>query len=173
MSGESEQPQRASRPEGVVTRTGGELLGNAIVLIGLDGSESSWDAFWWGCGEARRLGGQAVAAFVSPIAETGMAIAAAVGGAIVCDYTALDQIARERATHLRAEAQLRAAELGLELAFVHSRGDPAKELLRIAEELAADLIVVGRSMKPRHLLAGSLGRRLIGRRRAPVIVVVP
>jgi nucleotide-binding universal stress UspA family protein len=173
VSGESDLPQRAPRPEGVVTTPGGQLVGHAVVLIGLDGSETSWDAFWWGCGEARRIGGQAVAAFVSPIAETGMAIAAAVGGAIVCDYTALDQIAGERATRLRSEAQLRAAELGLELAFVHARGDPAKELLRIGEALAADLIVVGRSTKARHQVAGSLGRRLIARRRAPVIVVVP
>lgn len=172
MSGERDLPQRALRPEGVVAPPGGELVGHAVVLIGLDGSESSWDAFWWGCGEARRLGGRAVAAFVSPIAETGMAIAAAVGGAL-CDYAALDQIARERAMRLRAEAQLRAAELGLELAFVHARGDAAKELLRIAEQLGADLIVVGKSMKSRHQIAGSLGRRLIARRGAPVIVVVP
>lgn len=173
MSGERDLPQRAVRPEGVVAPPAGELVGHAVVLIGLDGSESSWDAFWWGCGEARRLGGRAVAAFVSPIAETGMAIAAAVGGALICDYAALDQIARDRATRLCAEAQLRAAELGLELAFVHARGDAAKELLRISEQLGADLIVVGRSMKSRHQFAGSLGRRLIARRGAPVIVVVP
>jgi len=37
----------------------------------------------------------------------------------------------------------------------------------------ADLVVVGRSAKMRHHLAGSLGRRLVGRKDAPVVVVVP
>jgi hypothetical protein len=39
--------------------------------------------------------------------------------------------------------------------------------------MRADLIVVGRSAKMLHHLAGSLGRRLVSRRDAPVIVVVP
>jgi len=33
--------------------------------------------------------------------------------------------------------------------------------------------VVGRSAKMRHHVAGSLGRRLVGRKDAPVVVVVP
>jgi hypothetical protein len=37
----------------------------------------------------------------------------------------------------------------------------------------ADLVVVGRSAKMQHRRAGSLGRRLVGRKDAPVVVVVP
>jgi len=37
----------------------------------------------------------------------------------------------------------------------------------------ADLIVVGKSAKMLHHLAGSLGRRLVARNDAPVIAVVP
>ena len=61
----------------------------------------------------------------------------------------------------------------LDITFVHAYGDPARELLRIAAEAGADLIVVGRSEKARHQLAGSLGRHLVVKRGAPVVVVVP
>jgi nucleotide-binding universal stress UspA family protein len=57
------------------------------------------------------------------------------------------------------------------LEFVHAKGDTAGELLRMAAALHADLIVVGRSSKVLHHLAGSLGRRLIRKRNAPVVVV--
>ena len=62
---------------------------------------------------------------------------------------------------------------GLDVAFVHARGDPARELLRVAAEVSADLIVVGKSVKARHRIAGSLGRCLIGKHRSPIVVVVP
>ena len=37
-----------------------------VVVVGVDGSESSWNALWWACGETRRRGGRVVAALVSP-----------------------------------------------------------------------------------------------------------
>ena len=43
----------------------------------------------------------------------------------------------------------------------------------VARAMHADLVVVGRSAKMRHHVAGSLGRRLVGRKDAPVVVVVP
>jgi hypothetical protein len=43
----------------------------------------------------------------------------------------------------------------------------------VARAMHADLVVVGRSAKMRHRRAGSLGRRLVGRKDAPVVVVVP
>jgi hypothetical protein len=71
----------------------------AVIVVGLDGSPTSWDAFAWAAGEAIR----------------------AYGGLVVY----------------------------------------------------VNLVVVGRSAKMRHHLAGSLGRRLVGRKDAPVVVVVP
>ncbi len=56
---------------------------------------------------------------------------------------------------------------------MHAHGDPATELVRVASELHADLIVVGRSSKARHRVAGSIGRGLVNRKGAPVVVVVP
>jgi len=52
-------------------------------------------------------------------------------------------------------------------------GDDAVALTSVASAMQADLVVVGQSAKMRHHLAGSLGRRLVGRKDAPVVVVVP
>jgi nucleotide-binding universal stress UspA family protein len=77
------------------------------------------------------------------------------------------------AADLKDEAERRARDLGLRLRFVRERGDPAPSIVRFAKSVSADLIVVGRSAKMLHHLAGSLGRRLIARNDAPVIAVVP
>jgi nucleotide-binding universal stress UspA family protein len=141
------------------------------VVVGFDGSDSSWDALYWACGEARRLGGRTVAVFVAGAAGTGIeATASAMTGAC---FVSSDQLAREWAQQLRGQTKRFAANQGVHLSFINARGDAAAEILRIANAQHADQIVVGRSRKARHRLAGSLGRRLIGRRNAPVVVVVP
>jgi nucleotide-binding universal stress UspA family protein len=144
----------------------------AVVLVGIDGSETSWDALSWACGEARRLRGRAVAVFVSSSADSTIAVTALVG-AFPFDCGWNETTATERAETLHREVGRYAAGHGVDLTFVHTRGDTASELLRLAAVHRADQIVVGRSMKARHNLAGSLGCRLIGKRAAPVVVVVP
>ncbi len=148
----------------------------AAVVIGLDGSDTSWNAFYWGCGEAKRLGGRAVAVYVSPPAVPGGGpawIFAAMLGFAICDPAADDQVAAEKAARLWAEVKARAADLDTELAFIHARGDAMCALRMVAEELDADVIAVGRSMKARHHIAGALGRRLMTKSDAPIIAVVP
>jgi nucleotide-binding universal stress UspA family protein len=164
-----ESVHSAPRP----ARLGAELPrpGETAVVIGLDGSDTSWNAFWWGCGEARRLSRAAVAVFVSPTIDASTGLAWAVG--CPYDYTESQRRATEQAFELESEVHRHAAEHGLDLLFVHAHGDPAQELLRVAETVRSDLIVVGRSAKALHRLAGSLGRRLIGKSHAPVVAVVP
>jgi nucleotide-binding universal stress UspA family protein len=141
------------------------------VVVGFDGSDSSWDALYWACGEARRLGGGAVALFVTGAAGTGIeATACAISGAC---FVPSDRISGDWAQSLREQTKQFAANQGVHLSFVHRQGDTATEILRLAASSHADQIVVGRSSKARHRLAGSLGRRLIGKRNAPVVVVVP
>jgi nucleotide-binding universal stress UspA family protein len=144
----------------------------AVVLVGIDGSETSWDALSWACGEARRLRGRAVAVLVSPSADRGTPVSAFVG-AFPFDCGWNEPTPTEPAETLRREVECYAAGHGVDLTFVHTRGDTTSELLRLAAAQHADQIVVGRSMKARHHLAGSLGRRLAGKREAPVVVVVP
>src|ERR1700722_2152252 len=146
------------------------------VVVGVDASESSWDAYWWSRGEAMRLGGKVVAVYVSPVAGLGTAMAAAAG--VVADsatiqYDWSDQAASFVAEQLRSRLGDSAVDDVVDVEFVHTRGDPAAELLRIAALENADLIVVGKSSKALHHLGGSLGRRIIGKRNAPVVVVVP
>ena len=145
---------------------------NARVVVGIDGSETSWDAFYWACGETRRLGGRAVGVFVGPVSGGASATAASFGGAVVA-YGVIQQSMSDQAEQLSDQVRAYGHDHGVDVAFVHTQGDTARELLRIANAAHADLLVVGRSTKARHHLTGSLGRRLVGRRGAPIIVVVP
>ncbi len=144
----------------------------AVVVVGIDGSDTSWDAFWWACGETERLRGRTVAVFVGPTSAAASAAAtAAANGATA--YAEIQQTLNDQAQELGRLVRGYAHDHDIELTFVHTHGDKAKELIRIADDDHADLIVVGRSAKARHQLAGSLGRRLVGRRDAPIVVVVP
>jgi nucleotide-binding universal stress UspA family protein len=145
-----------------------------VVLVGIDGSCTSWDAFHWACGESRRLAGHTVAVFVGPASGGAASAAAAASLAGVAGvYGAIQQTVTDRAGELGDLVRTYAQDQRVNLTFIHTCGDTATELLRIAGSFQADLVVVGRSTKARHHLAGSLGRRLVGRRNAPVIVVVP
>jgi nucleotide-binding universal stress UspA family protein len=145
----------------------------AVVLVGVDGSESSWGALCWACGEAQRLRGRVLAALVSSSADLGIAAA---GSALVGFSEAeggSDLAGTERAQALGHELQSYAADHDLDLTVVHAHGNAASELVRLAVAHHADLIVIGRSTKARHHLPGSLGRRLVDKKEAPVVVVVP
>jgi nucleotide-binding universal stress UspA family protein len=145
---------------------------SAAVVVGIDGSDTSWDAFCWACGETRRLGGRTVAVFVGPTSVGASATAASFAGAVGA-YGAIQQSMTYLAEELSDQVRAYGHDHGVDVAFVHTQGDTATELVRIANAHHADLLVVGRSTKARHHLAGSLGRRLVGRRGAPIIVVVP
>jgi nucleotide-binding universal stress UspA family protein len=138
-----------------------------VIVVGLDGSPTSWDAFSWAAGEAVRARGRLIAVYVTPAVEPGVA------AGVPYDYAAAEQARRDVAGELREEAEHRAHDLGVPLSFVRERGDIAHSLCSVAHSMGADLVVVGRSAKVLHHVAGSLGRRLVSRHDAPVIVVVP
>jgi nucleotide-binding universal stress UspA family protein len=89
------------------------------------------------------------------------------------DFAYAEQAAQEAAAELKAEAEHRAAEAGVQLTFVRELGDSVHALISVARSAQADLVVVGRSAKMLHHLAGSAGRRLASRQDAPIVVVVP
>jgi nucleotide-binding universal stress UspA family protein len=138
-----------------------------VIVVGLDGSPSSWDAFSWAAGEAARSNGKVVAVNVTPFTE------AAAGFGVPFDYAGIEQARREIADELQHEAAHRAKELGVALSFVSEHGDAAHALTDVACRLHANYVVVGRSEKVLHHLAGSLSHRLTSRNNAPVVVVVP
>jgi nucleotide-binding universal stress UspA family protein len=89
------------------------------------------------------------------------------------DWAVAEQARQQDAGQLKSEAEQQARDLGVPLAFVREIGDGARALTSVACAMHADLVVVGRSAKMLHHLAGSLGRRLVGRKDVPVVVVVP
>jgi nucleotide-binding universal stress UspA family protein len=146
---------------------------SAVVVVGVDGSDTSWDAFSWACGETRRLGGRTVAVFVGPNPSAASATVSASFTGTVVPYGVIQQSMTDQAGELGEQVRAYGHDHGVDVAFIHTQGDTAKELLRIANADQADLLVVGRSTKARHHISGSLGRRLVGRRGAPIVVVVP
>lgn len=140
------------------------------VLIGIEDTSMSWAVFCWGCGEARRLRGRVVVALVgSPAAATSAALCS-VAGLAGAGFPE-PNLNAAKLDDLAAEMWQEAADL--DLTVMHALPGTVAELLRIAEEVRADMIVVGGSTATPRRLAGLAGRRRASRLRRPVIVAVP
>jgi nucleotide-binding universal stress UspA family protein len=146
-----------------------ERSGRQVLVVGVDGSDPSWDAFAWAAGEARRCRGRIIAVFVTPLVEPEAALSVSAPYNYSSALEARDQMAEE----LAGEVARRADELGVEVSFVREKGDAAHVLTEVALSEHADLIAVGRSAKMVHRLAGSVSRRLVLCRDLPVTVIVP
>ena len=139
----------------------------AVIVVGLDGSPTSWDAFDWAAGEAARTHGRLIAVYVAPAVEPGAEYGAPI------DFAAAEEAKDEIVEHSGPRCKSGPA-------ISTSRSDsPGSSATRpppspaVARSVHADLIVVGRSSKMLHRLAGSLGRRLVSRHDTPAVVVVP
>jgi nucleotide-binding universal stress UspA family protein len=142
-------------------------VASPVIVVGLDGSPSSWDAFCWAVGEAGRISGKVVAVYAIPFIDP------ATSFSVTFAFSGAKQAKEELADKLKSEAVQRANEQGVALSFVTEHGEVTHALTDVARELQANLIVVGRSAKLLHRLSGSLSHRLTSRNDAPVVVVVP
>jgi nucleotide-binding universal stress UspA family protein len=140
-----------------------------VIVVGVDGSTPSWDALAWAAGEAQRSNGQIIAVFATSPIEPGEVL----GSTAVLNHAATTEVRDRLAEVLAAEVAVRAEALGVKARFMRGAGDAPGVLHQAARTEHADLIVVGRSEKMRHRLAGSVGRRLVLRHDGPVTVVVP
>ena len=138
-----------------------------VIVAGVDGSPTSWDAFSWAAGAAIRSQGKLIVVYVMPFTDP-----AAVYGAPY-DYVGAENFREEVAGELKDEAERRAREIGISISFVSDYGDATQTLTDIARTVHATVLVVGRSAKMWHHLAGSLSHRITCRKDAPVVVVVP
>lgn len=153
-----------------------EMAGNnasshvgATIVVGVDGSAPSWDAFAWAAGEAVRNSGRIVAVFATPVIEPGEAL----GSSAPLGYAFASDVRDQMAEELAAEVARRADTLGVDARFMRRSGDAPHVLAEVARCQHADLMVVGRSAKMLHRLIGSVGRRLVLKHDGPVTVVVP
>jgi nucleotide-binding universal stress UspA family protein len=138
--------------------------GPRVIMVGLDGSAAAQRAGAYAGGLARRQHARLVVVFVAaPSAWTALAIPAVT--------VVLEETFRELAEEVRRQIRERAEELGLPVTFLCRRGEPAIELARVADEIRADMVVVGASRRGWHSLMGSVARRLVRTGHWPVLVV--
>jgi nucleotide-binding universal stress UspA family protein len=134
--------------------------GPATILVGVDGSDSSWRALHYAVGQARRQASRIVAVYVYHLpgfAHPDVAAVAAMG----------DCLGPQLADSVKAVGQ----EYDVDIDFVPLEGDPVVVLKKVAIDHHADLIVVGASQKAAHRVFGSTALRCVRARRWPVTVV--
>jgi nucleotide-binding universal stress UspA family protein len=139
--------------------------GPKVIVVGVDGSESSWRAAAYAAGLARRQGSLLAMVYVQPlglVTATGMAVSMA---------EATAQIAEEIVAEARAAAERLTELYRVRWEFHTFPGDPFSGLVKAADDLQADAVVVGASEQAGHRIIGSLAVRLVKTARWPVTVV--
>src|SRR6476661_11011235 len=117
---QAEDPMRSRESRG--RARGGN---SPVIVIGLDGSPTSWDAFSWAAGEAARVSGRLIAVYVTPAMEPVVALG------VPSDYAAAQQARQELTSQLRDDAEQRARDLGVPISFVRELGDIADALTSV------------------------------------------
>jgi nucleotide-binding universal stress UspA family protein len=138
--------------------------GPRVIVVGVDGSESSFRAGAYAAGLARRQGARLVAVWVLP--QGSPADLFAETAAVLADAR------QEEVDRLGRMVEWGKAYYGIpSVTLVTPSGDPFRELSRVAEEEQADAVVVGASEHAGHRIVGSLGLRLVRAGRWPITVV--
>ncbi|GAB2598467.1 universal stress protein [Streptomyces capparidis] len=138
--------------------------GPRVLVVGVDGSETSIRAAAYAVGLARRQGSRLVFVYVQAFSGA----AGLTPGSAALIAGSQDELAEEFARDIRAYMD----ELGMRAwEFRTVRGDVYAELARTADAELADGVLVGSSMKAGHRVAGSVAVRLVRAGRWPVTVV--
>nr|WP_203644863.1 universal stress protein [Streptomyces sp. SID14478] len=138
--------------------------GPKVIVVGVDGSESSFRAASYAGGLARRQRSLLAVVYVQPVMAAGAAL-----GVPVAETT--DEIASNLIAEIR-EATERVKDIyDVRWEFHTFRGDPFNGLVTAADELKADAVVVGASEQAGHRIVGSVAVRLVKAGRWPVTVV--
>ncbi|MDC2948843.1 universal stress protein [Streptomyces heilongjiangensis] len=138
--------------------------GPKVVLVGLDGSDSSLRAVSYAAGLARRQRALLAIVYVQPVMAAGAALGVPVAGTT-------DEIAESLVAQIRAAAEQVKGVFETRWEFHTFRGDPYNGLVRAADDLKADAVVVGASEQAGHRIVGSVAVRLVKAGRWPVTVV--
>ncbi|MDG4863782.1 universal stress protein [Streptomyces sp. T-3] len=138
--------------------------GPKVIVVGVDGSDSSLRAAAYAGGLARRQNALLAVVYVQPLLAAGAAM-----GAPVADTT--DEIAESLIQEIRESAERVKGIFDVRWEFHTFRGDPYNGLVGTADDLKADAVVVGVSEQAGHRIIGSIAVRLVKAGRWPVTVV--
>ncbi|MHB9857475.1 universal stress protein [Streptomyces sp. YIM S03343] len=138
--------------------------GPKVIVVGMDGSESSLRAAAYAAGLARRQHALLAVVYVQPVMAAGAAM-----GAPVAEATG--GIAEDLIRQIREAAQQVKGIFDVRWEFHTFPGDPYSGLVKAADELKADAVVVGVSEQAGHRIIGSVAIRLVKAGRWPVTVV--
>jgi nucleotide-binding universal stress UspA family protein len=137
--------------------------GPSAILVGVDGTETSLRAASYAAGLARRQGARLIALFVHTMSGLVATVPAAVGATM--------QMNEAIVADLRSEIGKNGPRLGIDITLVEATGNPYVEIVRVADEMRVDAVVIGASTQAGHRLVGSLALRLVRDARWPVTVV--
>ncbi|MET9730996.1 universal stress protein [Streptomyces sp. NPDC006458] len=138
--------------------------GPKVIMVGVDGSDSSLRAAAYASGLARRQRALLAVVYVQPVPAAGAAL-----GAPVAEATG--EIAEDLVAQIREAAERVKGIFDVRWEFHTLRGDPYSGLVQAADELKADAVVVGASEQAGHRIVGSVAIRLVKAGRWPVTVV--
>jgi nucleotide-binding universal stress UspA family protein len=130
------------------------------IVVGYDGSEHSRRALDAAVDLAKMYGAVVHVITVIDIAS------------ISSDPAAVG-IVRETANQISSEASERLSRDGVDHSVYIRQGDPGDEIIKLAEEIKADLIIVGSRglSKLKRIFLGSVSQKVVSRSRVPVLVV--
>ncbi|MEV5843361.1 universal stress protein [Streptomyces sp. NPDC090075] len=138
--------------------------GPKVIVVGVDGSDSSWRAASYAAGLARRQHALLAIVYVQPVLAAGAAL-----GAPVAETT--DEIAEGLVAEIRDATERLKGIFEVRWEFHTFRGDAYNGMVKAADELKADAVVVGASEQAGHRFIGSVAIRLVKAGRWPVTVV--
>ncbi len=138
--------------------------GPKVIVAGVDGSDSSLRAAAYASGLARRQGALLALVYVQPVLAAGAAL-----GAPVADAT--EEVAEDLVAQVREAMERFKGAFDVRWEFHTFRGDPYNGLVKAADDLKADAVVVGASEQAGHRIVGSVAVRLVKAGRWPVTVV--
>jgi len=137
--------------------------GPKVILVGVDGSDSSLRAAAYAWGLARRQGSRLVIVHAAP---AGGLSSTTPGGAAL-----LQEATRQILDDIRQQVQQAAERDNVAYEIITGQGDAYTVISRTADTVRADAVVVGASTQAGHRFIGSVAVRLVKSGRWPVTVV--
>jgi nucleotide-binding universal stress UspA family protein len=138
--------------------------GPKVIVAGVDGSESSLRAASYAAGLARRQHALLALVYVQPVMAAGAAF-----GVPVAETTG--GVAEDLIAQIREATEQVKGIFDVRWEFHTFRGDPYTGMVKAADDLKADAVVVGASEQAGHRIIGSVAIRLVKSGRWPVTVV--